>query len=46
MASVNPAKALGIENETGAVRKGLAADLVLLDSALNPVKVFIDGILQ
>lgn len=46
MASVNPAKALGIENETGAIRKGLAADLVLLDSALNPVKVFIDGILQ
>lgn len=46
MASANPAKALDIDNKTGAIRKGLAADLVLLDSELNPVKVFIDGILQ
>ena len=46
MASYNPAKALDIEDKTGWIKVGLAADLVLMDSALEPVKVFIDGILQ
>lgn len=46
MASYNPAKALDIEDKTGSIKVGLAADLVLMNSALEPVKVFIDGILQ
>ncbi len=46
MASANPAKALDIADKTGAIKVGLAADLVLLNSSLEPVKVFVDGVLQ
>lgn len=34
-ATINPAKCLGIEDEYGSIAEGKAADLVLLDDALN-----------
>lgn len=34
-ATINPAKCLGIEGECGSIAEGKAADLVLLDDALN-----------
>jgi N-acetylglucosamine-6-phosphate deacetylase len=43
MASGNAARALGIENDTGAIAPGLAADLVLLDEALNLIATAVDG---
>jgi N-acetylglucosamine-6-phosphate deacetylase len=43
MASSNAARALGIENDTGAIAPGLAADLVLLDEALNLIATAVDG---
>jgi N-acetylglucosamine-6-phosphate deacetylase len=43
MASINPARFLGIDSETGAIASGLRADLVLLDPAGNVVKSWISG---
>ncbi len=43
MCSVNPAKALGIYDETGSIETGKAADLVLIDNDLNIINVFVDG---
>lgn len=43
MASINPARFLGIDAETGAIAPGLKADLVLLDPAGNVVKSWISG---
>ena len=43
MASINPARFLGIDGETGAIAPGLKADLVLLDPAGNVVKSWISG---
>jgi len=37
------AEAIGMENELGSLRKGLRADMVLLDSNLNIEKVYIEG---
>lgn len=46
MASLNPAKVLGIDNETGSIREGKYADLIVCDSNLNIKAVFVNGVLQ
>ena len=43
MASRNPAKALGLENELGSIAPGYRADLILCDEKLNIHAVLIDG---
>jgi len=43
MASLNPARALGLEGTTGAIRPGLRADLALLDSEGRTVRTWIAG---
>jgi len=43
MASYNPARALKIENQTGSIAAGKAADLVVLDENLELVYTFVDG---
>lgn len=44
MATLNPARALGIADERGQLAAGLAADLIVLDAGLNEVHaVFIGG---
>ena len=43
MASVNPARALGIGGTTGALRPGLNADLVLLDRDRRVARTWISG---
>ena len=42
-ATYNPAKAVGIENEYGIIKKGRAADFLLIDRELNLRAVYIDG---
>jgi N-acetylglucosamine-6-phosphate deacetylase len=43
MASLNPAKTLGIDNETGSITVGKYADIVILDKQLNIVHTIING---
>lgn len=43
MASLNPAKTLGIDDETGSIAVGKLADLVVLDKDLNLCETFING---
>jgi N-acetylglucosamine-6-phosphate deacetylase len=43
MASVYPAKALGIENETGSIKEGLTADFLRIDKQLNLKAVYKAG---
>lgn len=43
MASTNPARALGLQAELGAIRPGHRASLTLLDRALNASAVIVDG---
>ena len=43
MASLNPARALGLETEIGSVAVGHAADLVLVDRDMVPRRTFIRG---
>jgi N-acetylglucosamine-6-phosphate deacetylase len=43
MASTNPAKVIGLENQTGRIQEGLDADLVLLDSDLQVQKTWVKG---
>jgi N-acetylglucosamine-6-phosphate deacetylase len=43
MASLNPAKALGLDHVLGAIEPGLKADLVLLDDNLEPEMTFLEG---
>ena len=43
MASLNPAKTLGIDDETGSIAVGKLADLVILDKDLNVCETFING---
>jgi N-acetylglucosamine-6-phosphate deacetylase len=44
MASLNPARALGLEQTTGAIGPGLRADLALLNPACRVVRTWISGI--
>jgi N-acetylglucosamine-6-phosphate deacetylase len=43
MASLTPASIAGCEQQTGSIAVGKAADLVVLDTALNVQAVFVDG---
>lgn len=43
MATLTPAKSIGVSNRRGSIEVGLAADLVVLDRELNVKKVFIGG---
>jgi N-acetylglucosamine-6-phosphate deacetylase len=43
MASLNPAKLLGIEKDFGSIEIGKRADLVVLDEKLNPLLTIISG---
>lgn len=43
MASLTPAKSVGIDNLCGKIEKGLAADFIVLDDQLNLIGTFIDG---
>ena len=43
MASYNPARALKIENQTGSIAAGKAADLVVFDENLELIYTFVDG---
>jgi N-acetylglucosamine-6-phosphate deacetylase len=43
MATRNPARFLGLENQTGAVREGLQADLVCVDDAFTIRDIWIKG---
>jgi N-acetylglucosamine-6-phosphate deacetylase len=44
MASLNPARALGLDHETGAISPGLRADLALLNSDGRVLRTWISGI--
>jgi len=44
MASFNPARALGLDHETGAIRPGLRADLVLLNADGLVQRTWISGV--
>ncbi len=43
MATLNPAKALGLEEEIGTLNAGARADLVVLDDTLEVAMTFVDG---
>jgi N-acetylglucosamine-6-phosphate deacetylase len=43
MATLNPARALGLEDELGVLAAGARADLVVLDDALEVAMTFVDG---
>lgn len=43
MASLNPAKYLGVQNETGSIRVGKRADLMLIDSDFVCHKTYVAG---
>lgn len=43
MASASPARAIGMEKERGAIRAGLAADLVLVDAEKRVIETWIAG---
>ena len=45
MASITPAKAVGIDKNCGSIAAGKNADLVICDEALNVINTFKDGIL-
>lgn len=40
-ASYNPARAIGMERSVGSIAPGLAADFVICDDDLNPLRVFL-----
>ncbi len=42
--SLTPASLIGMDNETGSIKEGKDADLVIVDESCNIKKVFIDGI--
>jgi len=43
MASTSPAEFLGLRHQTGSIKAGLQADLVVLDSQMNVVKTIVRG---
>ena len=44
MASLTPARVLGVENEVGSLEVGKRADMLVLDEALNVTQVYVDGV--
>lgn len=44
MASLTPARILGIENEVGSIEVGKRADLVVMDAGLNVKQVYVGGV--
>lgn len=44
MASLNPAKSLKLENETGSIAIGKMADIAVLDSKYNVNSTFVNGV--
>lgn len=43
MASLNPARLLGIDNEVGSIEAGKKANLILMDDAIRVKRVFLNG---
>ena len=43
MASLNPARVIGVDHLTGSIAVGKAADLILLDEEDDLKGVFVDG---
>lgn len=43
--TINPAKAIGMENEIGSIAAGKCADLVFVDENLNIAEVYVNGTL-
>jgi N-acetylglucosamine-6-phosphate deacetylase len=43
MATLNPARALGLDEELGVLAPGARADLAVLDDALEVAMTFVDG---
>ena len=43
MATINPARAVGIENEVGSLEKGKKSNLIIMDDMINIKKVFLEG---
>ncbi len=43
MASLTPARLLGIDNKVGSVKKGKLANLIIIDDAVNVKKVILQG---
>lgn len=43
MASLNPAKVIGLDKEIGSIEKGKKADLVFVDDKFNVERVILDG---
>jgi N-acetylglucosamine-6-phosphate deacetylase len=43
MASRNPARVIGLDNEIGTIAKGKTADLVIVDDKFNIDKVILGG---
>lgn len=41
--SLNPARLIGIDHETGSIEKGKAADLVIIDNEYNVLRTIIEG---
>lgn len=46
MASLNPAKSVGIDDVCGAIREGLAADFLVINDAIDLEATYVDGTLQ
>jgi len=46
MASINPAKALGIDSEYGSITCGKKADVIAVDNNLDMKFVMMDGIIK
>ena len=43
MASLNPARVLGMQNERGSIERGKIADLVFVDDRFNVKNVMLGG---
>ena len=43
MASLNPAKVIGLDHEIGSIEKGKLADLVFVDDKFNVLRVMSEG---
>lgn len=43
MATLNPARVLGIDDKVGSLAKGKKANIIIIDDAVNIKKVFLEG---